>query len=225
MQPNSRCDQSAAPTGPSHSRSVAGDQPAANLALTRSPVATNASSGSAPKPRLRSSTRSPLRRCLAPVVAMRRRACGHRSPHSDWAGFPGERLRSESAGRNWRGKLTSASAAGDAGLANALPVAPVGETPVALTRECKRSLPRDQYARIKCVAVSNAAPAPPLAPVLAGRPANRSAAKDFAAGVRSAHSTPAGRTCARKKCSAVITLAPSLTPSASRGLRFLTRSR
>lgn len=86
MQPNSRCDQIFAPTLPSHSRSVGGDQLAANLALTRSPVATNARSGSAPKPRLPSSARSPLRRCLAPVVAMRRRACGHRSPHSDRAG-------------------------------------------------------------------------------------------------------------------------------------------
>jgi hypothetical protein len=91
--------------------------------------------------------------------------------------------------------------------------------------ECKVSLAGDQYARIKCVPVSIAAPALGPAPVLVGTRMNKSVAKDFAAGERIARSSPAGRMCARKKCSGVITLAASLTVSGSVAFRRLTRSR
>ena len=97
-------------------------------------------------------------------------------------------------------------------------------TPVELVKlqlhrqtECKRSLADDQYARIKCAPASSAAPVAAPAPAPAGIRANRSAAKDFAAAARIARSNPAGRTCARKKCSGVITLAPSLIASGSAG--------
>jgi hypothetical protein len=99
VRPNSHCDRTGAPTPPRHSRSVAVDRPRANLPPRRFRVSTNARSDPGSKLRLLSSARSPLRRCPA-VAAMRQCACGHRSPHSDWARSPGERLRSESAGRS-----------------------------------------------------------------------------------------------------------------------------
>jgi len=91
--------------------------------------------------------------------------------------------------------------------------------------ECKGSLADDQYVRIKCAPASSAAPVAAPAPTPAGIRANRSAAKDFAAAARIDRSTPAGRTCARKKSSGVITLAPSLIASGSAAFRSLTRCR
>ena len=46
---------------------------------------------------------------------------------------------------------------------------------------------------------ASAAPAPKRAPWRAGRPASRSVARDFAAGARIPHSSPAGRSSHRKK--------------------------
>lgn len=130
-KPSSHCDRTGSPTPAGCNRSVAGDRLATSLPPKHSPVATNARSGSAPKPRLPSSARRLLRPCLAPVAVTRRSVCGHRSPHSDRARSPGGRQRSESAGRSRRGKLVTASVAAAAAPANALPVAPVGEIPVA----------------------------------------------------------------------------------------------
>ena len=126
-KPNSHCDRTGSPTPAGCNRSVAGDRLTTNLPPKRFPVATNERSGSAPKPRLPSSARRPLRRCLAPVAATRRSVCGHRSPHSDRTRSPGERQRSESAGRSRRGKLIAASVAAAAEPANALPVVRFGE--------------------------------------------------------------------------------------------------
>lgn len=130
-RPNSHCDRTGSPIPAGCNRSVAGDRLTTSLPPKRSPVATNARSGSAPKPRLPSLARRPLRRCLAPVAVTRRSVCGHRSPHSDRPGPPRERQRSESAGRSRRGRLITASVAAAAEPANALRVARVGETPVA----------------------------------------------------------------------------------------------
>src|SRR5215472_19046168 len=91
--------------------------------------------------------------------------------------------------------------------------------------ECTVSRAGDQYVRIKYAPVSSAAPAPPPAPVRGGTKRNKSAAKGFAAVARSARSSPAGRTSARKNDSLVITLAASLSASASAALRLFTRSR
>ena len=65
--------------------------------------------------------------------------------------------------------------------------------------ECTGILALAQYVRIKCASVSSAGPALERAPALAGTRHNRNAATDFAAGARSARSTPAGRMSARKK--------------------------
>jgi len=73
--------------------------------------------------------------------------------------------------------------------------------------------------------VSSAAPVPGRAPTRAGTLASRSAARDFAAGARISHSSQAGRSNGRKKCSVVITLAASLTASGSGGFRLFTRPR
>jgi hypothetical protein len=73
--------------------------------------------------------------------------------------------------------------------------------------------------------VSSATPVVRPVPAHAGRPPNRSAAKDFAAGGGIARSSRAGRSHGRKKCSVVITLAASLTASGSVGFRLLTCSR
>jgi hypothetical protein len=51
----------------------------------------------------------------------------------------------------------------------------------------------------KSAPVSSAAPAPQPVPSLAGMPRNKNAARDFAAAVRIARSSLAGRRCARKK--------------------------
>src|ERR1017187_5436722 len=61
--------------------------------------------------------------------------------------------------------------------------------------------------------VTTHTPVPGRAPTRAGTLANRSAARDFAAGTRISHSSQAGRSNGRKKCSVVITLAASLTAS------------
>jgi hypothetical protein len=67
--------------------------------------------------------------------------------------------------------------------------------------ECTVSRAGDQYVRIKSAPVSSASPAPTLAPARAGTTHNKSAAMDFAAALQIARSSPAGRTCAQKKCS------------------------
>jgi hypothetical protein len=82
-----------------------------------------------------------------------------------------------------------------------------------------------QYVRIKCAPVSIAAPARRLALPRVDTTDNKSAAKGFAAGLRTAHSSLAGRSYSRKKCSEVITLVPSLTASGFSGFRLLARSR
>ena len=130
-KPNSHCDRTGLPTPAGCNRSVAGDRLTTSLPPKHFPVATNARSGSAPKPRLPSLARRPPRRCLAPVAVARRSACGHRSPHSDRARSPGERQRSESAGRSRRWKLITASVAAAAEPANAPRVVRFGETQVA----------------------------------------------------------------------------------------------
>ena len=73
--------------------------------------------------------------------------------------------------------------------------------------------------------LASAAPVAGRAPPRAGRHVSRSVVKDFAAGLRIAHNSPAGRSNDRKKCSVVITLAASLTASGSAGFRLWTRSR
>jgi hypothetical protein len=146
-KPNSYCDRTGSPTPAGGNRSAAGDRLTTSLALKHSPVATNARSGSAPKPRLPSSPKRPLRRCLAPIAVTRRSVCGHRSPHSDRARSPGERPRSESAGRSRRGKLITASVAAAAEPATALRVVRVGETPVAWQGEIILLDPGSRIAR------------------------------------------------------------------------------
>jgi hypothetical protein len=130
-RPNSHCDRTGSPIPAGCNRSAAGDRLTTSLAPKRSPVATNARSGSAPKPRLPSSARRLPRRCLAPAAVTRRCVYGHRSPHSDRARSPRGRQRSESAGRCRPGKLITASVAAAAEPANVPRVLRVGEIPVA----------------------------------------------------------------------------------------------